>query len=517
MPLILYVSLLFHLLAAWFSHGFYDMDEQFQVLEFTNVLLGRSSAEHLPWEFAAQIRPWFQPTLYEGVLRVAQFIGVESPFEWARILRVFTGVLGWSAFVALAMASRRQFKAERNWHLAVTLGSLLWCLPYLSVRTSSESMSTAFCVLGLASLLHLDQVNPNKEVSQGSREGLILSLIGGLFLGLAFECRFQIGFMVAGVLAWVMVFTRRSWRNVLWALFGILIVVGVCALVDRRGYQSWAFPPWNYFYQNLVEGRAASFGVEPPIYYFREFFQMHPPLGALMVLTFVLGWLFAPLSPWTWATVPFFWIHQGLAHKEPRFLFPMAVFAPFVLIQALEGLVRFTERFPRARSVATVRLSLSRRPSARLLVRITLTGLALVNFALLLGSVLKPSSAHPLFYRAVAQATPRVEDLFTVGGDPYRVGGSSVHFYRVEGFPRVQKVGSFDEVVKQLEVKPKRSFWLFYDQFELPEAPPGLRNACRLTATTFPDFLRPVLFIPGLRIASKWSLFLCSAGSTLPI
>lgn len=92
------------------------MDEQFQVLEFTNVLLGRSSAAHLPWEFAAQIRPWFQPTLYEGVLRGAQFIGVESPFEWARILRLFTGIFGWSAFVALAMASRRHFKSKRNWH-----------------------------------------------------------------------------------------------------------------------------------------------------------------------------------------------------------------------------------------------------------------------------------------------------------------------------------------------------------------------------------------------------------------
>lgn len=113
-------------------------------------------------------------------------------------------------------------------------------------------MSTAFCVLGLASLLHLDQINLNKETSaKGSKMNLavVLSLIGGLFLGLAFECRFQIGFMVAGVLAWVIVFTRRSWRNVLWALFGILIV-GVCALVDRRGYQL-AFPHMELFLSEL--------------------------------------------------------------------------------------------------------------------------------------------------------------------------------------------------------------------------------------------------------------------------
>lgn len=166
--------------------------------------------------------------------------------------------------------------------------------------------------------------------------------------------------------------------------------------------------------------------------------------------------------------------------------------------------------------MTTVRLSLSRRPSARLLVRITLTGLALVNFALLLGSVLKPSSAQPLFYRARCPGDAS-------GGRSFYRGGRLIEWARPftstewRDFLGYKKLVVFDEVVKRLEIKPRNSFWLFYDQFELPEAPPGLRNACRLTATTFPDFLRPSLYIPGLRIASKWSLFLCSAGSTLPI
>ena len=52
------------IVTAWFSNTFYFPDEHYQVLEFMGLKLGITPASELPWEFAARIRPWFQPLVY---------------------------------------------------------------------------------------------------------------------------------------------------------------------------------------------------------------------------------------------------------------------------------------------------------------------------------------------------------------------------------------------------------------------------------------------------------------------
>ncbi|MBK5097796.1 MAG: hypothetical protein JJE01_08435 [Gemmatimonadetes bacterium] len=48
----LLVALVLNLAAAYFSWGFHQFDEHFQILEFANYKLGNSPASDLPWEFS---------------------------------------------------------------------------------------------------------------------------------------------------------------------------------------------------------------------------------------------------------------------------------------------------------------------------------------------------------------------------------------------------------------------------------------------------------------------------------
>ena len=63
------LHLLVVLVTAWRSETFFHPDEHFQVVEFASHLLGWTPADALPWEFAAQMRPWLQPLAYAGLMR----------------------------------------------------------------------------------------------------------------------------------------------------------------------------------------------------------------------------------------------------------------------------------------------------------------------------------------------------------------------------------------------------------------------------------------------------------------
>src|SRR4051812_45760438 len=81
------ISLIFHVLAAIFSVGYYDADEQFQILEFLNARLGRSSFADLAWEYERQMRSWTQPLLHEIPTRLLMALGIHDPFCWAMAAR----------------------------------------------------------------------------------------------------------------------------------------------------------------------------------------------------------------------------------------------------------------------------------------------------------------------------------------------------------------------------------------------------------------------------------------------
>ncbi|HMG16209.1 MAG TPA: hypothetical protein VK590_12215, partial [Saprospiraceae bacterium] len=105
------LALFVFLITAYFSVGYYHLDEHFQILEFCNYMLGKSSASDLPWEFQQHIRPALQPALAWAIIKLVYFTGIKSPFAWALILRLISALLSWYIICKLCMQFIKEFSS----------------------------------------------------------------------------------------------------------------------------------------------------------------------------------------------------------------------------------------------------------------------------------------------------------------------------------------------------------------------------------------------------------------------
>ncbi len=358
------VSLLLIAVAAYNSYGFFQFDEHYQVVEFAGYKLGKAPASDMPWEFRSQIRPWLQPGMYYLAARTLIAVGVENPFYLTGAFRMISGAIGWLAIVSLMLSAnvllQGGWAAGTKWQLeapsaggapsaffadsrrlVVMLLATLWLLPYLAVRTSSESLSSDFFTLGVATLI-LTSFEMSDAPGQSStrRISLIGSLIAGCSFGLAFEFRFQIAFAVIGVVMWMAFFSgeRISRRAINIALVscGVLAMVGLGTVVDRWGYGQWTIVPWNYFHKDIVEGRPNLDSTDPIWGYFVKLLSTPLlPITLLWTAVMLATWIRFPRHLVTWGTAPFFVVHSIVPHKELRYLFPMALLGTFAFALAV--------------------------------------------------------------------------------------------------------------------------------------------------------------------------------------
>lgn len=297
---------------AWFSYGVFHIDEYYQVVEFARSKLAPAEVPALPWEHTERLRPWLQPFLYWCV---AKLTGARDIFVLGFLFRLVTGLANVGAVALFLRTTLPWQRTPDEARLHVRVLTLAGFLPYLAVRTSSESAAMASMVIGYA-LLFADR----EKIATGR------ALVAGLCFGLAFEFRFQTAFFVVGMLAWV--FFHGTRRALVPVIVGGLVTVALGALVDRWGYGEWAFPPWNYLRSNVLEGAAGAFGKEPPFAYFwLDVTNVCGLLALVLLVVLVVAWIRHPRHPLTWTTLPFFVAHGLISHKEERFLFPMAVFA----------------------------------------------------------------------------------------------------------------------------------------------------------------------------------------------
>ena len=302
-------------ITAWFSATFYFPDEHYQILEFMSWKLGITPVSELPWEFSARIRPWLQPLLYFLIAKPLILLGAGDMFTIVFLLRLATGLLCLGALLLFARAILPAIAGEEEKRAFVRYLPLLGFLPYLFVRTASETMSGAFFAIGLA-------------LAIGEKSARRLAL-AGLFCGLAFECRYQLAFMGLGLFAWLAVIAKARPGKLAAFTGGGLCAVLLGALADRWGYGSWVFPPYDYFHANIVQGIAAKqFGSEPVFaYLYLMPAQIFFAITLVLMAGMIAMWLRNPRHPLTWASLPFVLAHMAIAHKEARFLFPLAILA----------------------------------------------------------------------------------------------------------------------------------------------------------------------------------------------
>ena len=313
-------GLLLILVAAFRSEGHYRADEHFQTIEFASLKLGRTPVEALPWEYRARIRSWVQPGLYVVLARAADAVGVSDPFAQAFVFRLVSGLLMWVALVSLtgSLPMLLPGAGQRRW--AVRLTWLAFWTPFLAVRTSSESLGASLTVLAVVALAR----------AALGRGGMGHVLGAGLLFGLAFEARFAAAVVPAGLAAWGLATRRLRVRDVAVLAAAALAVVALSAPLDRWGYGAWTYPPLNYLDLNLWRDVAGQrFGSRP--WYGYVAMGGASLLAPLLLLAFAgaaTSWIRFPGHVLSATTAPFVLAHVALAHKEMRFLFPVAPFAP---------------------------------------------------------------------------------------------------------------------------------------------------------------------------------------------
>jgi GPI mannosyltransferase 3 len=304
---------------AYSSYGYFHPDEYFQVLHLARIKLGQVSSPAVPWEIAAGMRPWMQPAAYVALGKALALVGVRDPFAFAFACRLVTGLVG-VATVAVFLAATLPWmkdKDERRAHVRwVTLAGFL---PYLLVRTSSETASAAAFTLGYSVM----------ELAGASRQGSVrprAAFAAGVLFGVAFEMRFQSAFMTVGYVMWLALVARASLRSVAALVAGGVVPVLLAIPIDTWGYGELTFPPVEYAMINLFEGAAVLFGADPPFaYLWASPANVFMPLVLALMACLFVGWWRHRRHALTWITLPFFLVHALLSHKEERFLFPMVL------------------------------------------------------------------------------------------------------------------------------------------------------------------------------------------------
>ncbi|MFM2284735.1 MAG: hypothetical protein RLZZ543_232 [Bacteroidota bacterium] len=307
------LGLLVFLLTAYFSIGYFHPDEHFQIFEFCNYKLGRSPLSDLPWEYNEHMRPTLQPAMVYAFIQV---FGVDDPFRVALVFRLLSAVLCWYITARISLLLLPQFKSDKGKTYFIAANYFLWFIPLISVRFSSENFSAIALLMGLYALI--------KEEIDGKEAARSALLWSGFLFGLSFFFRFQMGFAFVGLAGWLLFIRKMNVQRILFLVMGGMGALLLGTLCDRWFYGDWYCSPYQYFFANIIQQKAAGFGIEPWWYYFSSFIQLAiPPISVMLLVLLLLGAFKQKRNVFLWLLVPFVLAHSAVGHKELRFLFPM--------------------------------------------------------------------------------------------------------------------------------------------------------------------------------------------------
>ncbi len=483
------ISLLLHIAGAMGSAGFYHADEHFQILEFVNFKLGRSVAQELPLEFGHQLRPWLVPALFLGFTKGLISLGIENPFLWSCFLRLFSAGVGWLSTLGLTLCTYLWIP-QANWRRRAVIASvLLWYFPGFHARPSSENLGGAFFFIG-TSILTLTLSSQNKTRAAFEKWALFLV---GIFFGLAFESRFQVGFFILGALLWLLCIARVSIKGFLWITLGMLIPLTLGTLADYWGYGRWVFTPWNYLNYNIIQNHVADMDASPWWDYFRRAItESWPILGILLLCSFIFAWIRNPKHILTWSCGAFFLIHEIIGHKELRFLFPLlhagGILLCFAIMPWKSALFKINDLLKNVLKPVLISL-------------FVMNGFALSCFIWI------PAWMPIRFYSQLYEFSQNGLQIYLKDESLFNFGGAIMNFYRPPKL-KVLTIKEYSDFSKVLE-NGSEPHWLFYSRFKLPDDAENLRPYCSPEFSTLPRWIEKTPIRNRLQQVTNWTLFRC--------
>ncbi len=414
MVMVLSVASVLFVTTAIFSEGFHHPDEHFQIIEFARARMGEASPSAIPWEYREQIRPTLQPVMSMFLLKTFRCLGMDNPFTQAMMLRLVMAIASLIVIYSFGRALSPQIKASHR-KILLIVSYTLWFIPAVNVRFSSETLASLFFMLSLSFLC-------DKEILDKRH-----SLLFGMLAGLSFECRYQMAFAYVGILLWMLFVRKYHYRNILYIVSSVMVVLLVCTMIDCWFYGNLVIAPYNYFKANILDGIADRFGISP----FHEYLYlilMRPtlPIGVVLCISIVYSLINHWRSPVVWAFFFFLLGHSLVGHKELRFLFPVINLFPVFLVWGYDLFEKIINR--RLFRLITVTLCL-----------INYTGLALTTFkpaAYGKTSMMRFLDSH---YGDTGKTV-----YVTQQSNPFNVSGLETDFYKRKKYKMSDYVGNIE-------------------------------------------------------------------------
>lgn len=323
--ILLVVAFIIQMLTAWHTY-FFHSDEYFQIIEFASYKLGLSPVSVLPWEFAQQIRPTVQPYIFIGLYKFFTAVGITDRFFMFSMVHVLVGILG---FVLCNYLIIKKFGKEKYLFLLLLLTNFLGLIPFLRCSFSAEAMGGLYLMLSILIL----------EKALKENEALLWSFIAGLLMAFSFYFRFQVALSFIGLGLWFIVNHPKAIKKMFLVIAGFLVGVGINMYLDISFYGKFCFTPYNYFYANILQGKAASFGTSPWWYYIAILAALTVPFISLFLFGLFAKSLENYKNPYAVAMLFFVVGHSAVGHKEERFVFPVLFFMVYLAAEAYRSSV----------------------------------------------------------------------------------------------------------------------------------------------------------------------------------
>lgn len=318
-----YIGLAVFIITAFFSTGHIQSDEYFQIIEFAQFKLGNINGSDLPWEFNERMRPSFQPWLAYLFIKFFHFIGLENPFYITTFFRILSALLMWFIFTRFNDFIISKYFKETKWqNLFYGCTLLLWFVPFISVRFTSENYAALFLLLSLLML-----------TKPKNYSNLILV---GLTLGISFLFRYQMGIAILAVYAFLLFIDKVKFLKVITSGIIVLFIIALATYLDTLFYNHPTFAPYNYLKLNLIDGKASNFGTSPFFAYLYLFLAFAaPPISFVLLASYTKGIILLKKHIFVWVSLFFIIVHSLIGHKEVRFLFPIMYLFIFIAIYGL--------------------------------------------------------------------------------------------------------------------------------------------------------------------------------------
>ncbi|MCX6257700.1 MAG: glycosyltransferase family 39 protein [Bacteroidia bacterium] len=321
--LIMFLAIIFRLLAAIFSKGYGMHDDHFLVIEASQSWVDGTDYDN--WLPKNQIDPipqghsFFYVGLHYLLFTFMKFCGLFNPQVKMLIVRFLHAAFSLIT-VALGYKITKKISNKETARFTGLLLAILWFMPFMSVRNLVEIFCIPFLMMGTWIIYN----------STDDRKQWIKYLAAGLVMGIAFSVRFQTMIYIGGT-GIALLFVRKWYHAV---SFGAGAVISIILLQGVTDYIIWGFPfaeATEYIRYNFVHKNDYLIG---SWYFYIPLIAgiIIPPVGLFQIFGFFRTRrnylvMFLP-------TLLFLIFHSIFPNKQERFIFPVI---PFFVILGTVG------------------------------------------------------------------------------------------------------------------------------------------------------------------------------------